>query len=230
MLVSASAVGIYGVRGEERLDESAGPQPVFQSEICRLWEETAERASALGVRCVLPRFGVVLGNEGGALPAFTRPASFGLAAVMGTGAQGFPWIHIEDAVGLILWALEQDIRGPLNAVAPGLVSQRGFQQSLCRVLHRPLWLRVPAWPVRLALGEMAQLLVDGSSSWSLRRRCVQAIDSRIRNWAPRWRIFSSAAPRRGSELLLHLDRELARRREQSVLAPPELLSRSKFDT
>lgn len=161
VLVSASAVGIYGVRGEGRLDESAGPQPVFQSEICRLWEEAAERATALGVRCVLPRFGVVLGNEGGALPAFTRPASFGLAAVMGTGAQGFPWIHIEDAIGLILWSLEQDIRGPLNAVAPGLVSQRGFQQSLCRVLHRPLWLRVPASPVRLALGEMAQLLVDG---------------------------------------------------------------------
>jgi len=161
VLVSASAVGYYGVRGEERVDESAPPQPVFQSEICRLWEEAALRSTELGVRCVLPRFGVVLGTDGGALPAFLRPARLGLAAVMGSGRQGFPWIHIDDAIGLLLWSLENDIRGPVNAVAPALVSQRGFQAALCGALRRPLWLRVPAWPVRVALGEMSQLLVDG---------------------------------------------------------------------
>lgn len=161
VLVSASAVGYYGVHGKEQLDETAGPQPVFQSDICRLWEEAAMRSADLGVRCVLPRFGVVLGMEGGALPAFIRPARLGLAAVMGTGRQGFPWIHIEDAVGLILWSLANDIRGPVNAVAPGLVSQQQFQAVLCSVLRSKLWLRIPALPVRLALGEMSQLLVDG---------------------------------------------------------------------
>jgi uncharacterized protein len=161
VLVSASAVGYYGVRGEEHVDESAPPQPVFQSEICRLWEEAALRSTELGVRCVLPRFGVVLGADGGALPAFVLPARLGVAAVIGTGRQGFPWIHIDDAIGLLLWSLENDIRGPVNAVAPGLVSQREFQAALCGALRRPLWLRVPAWPVRVALGEMSQLLVDG---------------------------------------------------------------------
>lgn len=161
VLVSASAVGYYGVRGEERLDESARPQPVFQSDICRMWEEAALGCTQLRMRCALLRFGVVLGAEGGALPAFARPARFGLAAVMGTGRQGFPWIHVQDAIGLIEWALRHDIRGPLNAVAPQLISQREFQSALCGVLRRPLWLRIPAWPVRLALGEMSQLLVDG---------------------------------------------------------------------
>jgi uncharacterized protein (TIGR01777 family) len=162
VLVSASAVGFYGVRADERLDEAAGPQPVFQSEICRaVGRGGAALHRALGVRCVLPRFGVVLGSDGGALPAFVRPARLGIAAVMGSGRQGFPWLHIDDAVGIILWALENQIEGPLNAVAPGLVSQREFQQVLCDVLRRPLWLRVPVRPVRLALGEMSQLLVDG---------------------------------------------------------------------
>jgi hypothetical protein len=161
VLVSASAVGYYGVRGDEHLDESAGPQPVFQSQICRLWEEAAMRCTDLGVRCVLPRFGVVLGMGGGALPAFIRPARMGLAAVMGSGRQGFPWIHIEDAIGLILWSLANDIRGPVNAVAPGLVSQQQFQAVLCSLLGTKLRLRIPALPVRLALGEMSQLLVDG---------------------------------------------------------------------
>jgi hypothetical protein len=170
VLVSASAVGYYGVRGEERVDECAPHQRVFQSDICRLWEESALRATQLGVRCVLPRFGVVLGADGGALPAFVLPARLGVAAVMGTGRQGFPWIHIEDAIGLILWLLRHDIGGPVNAVAPQLVSQRGFQAALCGVLRRPLWLRVPAWPVRVALGEMSQLLVDGQFVEPVRAR------------------------------------------------------------
>jgi len=170
VLVSASAVGYYGVRGDERVDESAHSQPLFQSEICRLWEQAALRSTQLGVRCVLPRFGVVLGRDGGALPAFLNPARLGLAAVMGTGRQGFPWIHIEDAVELILWALNHEVRGPVNAVGPELVSQREFQSALCDVLGKPLWLRVPAWPVRMALGEMSQLLVDGQYVEPVRAR------------------------------------------------------------
>jgi hypothetical protein len=81
---------------------------------------------------------------------------------MGAGTQGFPWIHVEDAVALIQWSIERDdVDGPVNAVAPEAISQRQFQQALCDVLGRPLWLRVPAWPLRAALGEMSQLLVDG---------------------------------------------------------------------
>jgi uncharacterized protein (TIGR01777 family) len=108
------------------------------------------------------RFGVVLGSDDGALPALLRPAGLGLAAVLGDGRQGFPWIHIDDAVGLIERALTDDaLRGPVNAVAPGHVTQREFQRTLTTVLGRPLWLRVPAWPLQRLLGEMAQLLVDG---------------------------------------------------------------------
>lgn len=162
VLLNASAVGYYGVRGAESVDESAGPQPIFQSELCRIWEEAAAEVTAMGVRRVMLRFGVVLGRDGGAYPALARPARLGLAAVMGQGDQGFPWIHIQDAVQLILWALDDPgVQGPVNAVAPGAVSQREFQQTLCEVLRRPLWLRVPGWPVRTALGEMAQLLLDG---------------------------------------------------------------------
>ena len=162
VLVSASAVGFYGVRGEEPVDETAGPQPIFQSDLCRRWEDAVSEVSGLGLRWVTLRFGVVLGTDGGALPALVRPARMGLAAVMGHGRQGFPWIHIEDAVGLIQWAIDhREVHGPVNAVAPETVSQRQFQQVLSEVLGRRLLLRVPAWPMRIALGEMAQLLLDG---------------------------------------------------------------------
>lgn len=162
VLVSASAVGFYGVRGEEPVDEAAGPQQIFQSDLCRRWEDAVSEVSGLGLRWVTLRFGVVLGTDGGALPALVRPARMGLAAVMGHGRQGFPWIHIEDAVGLIQWAIDQrEVQGPVNAVAPETVSQRQFQQVLSEVLGRRLLLRVPAWPMRIAMGEMAQLLLDG---------------------------------------------------------------------
>lgn len=162
VLVSASAVGYYGARGAEPVDESAAPQDSFQSTLCSRWEDSVERFATLGVRAVRLRFGVVLGLDGGALPAFLRPARLGLAAVLGSGRQGFPWIHVADAVNLMQWAMQQEsLQGPVNAVAPQLVSQREFQRELCDVLSRPLWLRVPAWPLRAALGEMAELLLDG---------------------------------------------------------------------
>jgi uncharacterized protein (TIGR01777 family) len=162
VLVSASAVGYYGVRGDEPLEEDASGQDIFQSQLCQQWEQAALKATRLGVRVVLPRFGVVLGRDGGALPPQLVPARLALAPVLGNGRQGFPWIHIEDAVEIIELALQNpQWRGPVNAVSPGHVTQREFQQALAQVLHRPLWLRVPAWPLRLLLGEMAQLLVDG---------------------------------------------------------------------
>ena len=135
-LISASAIGYYGVRGDEPLDETAGTQPIFQSQLCARWEQAAARATALGSRVTCLRFGVVLGRDGGALPALLRPARLGLGAVMGTGAQGNPWIHVDDAVRLIRFAMaHDDLAGAVNAVAPGHVTQRQFQQILGSVLQ-----------------------------------------------------------------------------------------------
>lgn len=161
-LVSASAVGYYGVRGDEPLDEAAAPQDIFQSRLCQDWEAEANRAAAFGVRVVVLRLGVVLAPTGGALAPLALAARAGLGAVLGDGRQGFPWIHLDDVVRLVGFALDTPaLAGPVNAVAPGHVSQRGFTDTLARVLRRPRWLRMPAWPLRLLLGEMAQLLVDG---------------------------------------------------------------------
>jgi uncharacterized protein len=162
VLVSASAVGFYGVRGAEPLDEQAIGQAVFQSHLCQRWEQAASRVAEYGVRVTTLRLGVVLGRDGGALPPQVFVARLGLGAVLGLGTQGAPWIHIEDAVRLISFALENaGLAGPVNAVSPGHVTQREFQRELARALHRPQWLRVPAAPLRMLLGEMSQLLVDG---------------------------------------------------------------------
>jgi hypothetical protein len=162
VLVSASAVGYYGVRDDQPVDESTAPQDIFQSQLCADWEQAASAAEALGIRVVRLRLGVVLGRDGGALPQLALPARLGLGAVMGDGRQGMPWIHIDDVVQLFLRTLDDaTLGGAMNAVAPETATQRQFQQALAQVLRRPLWLRVPAAPVRWALGEMAQLLVDG---------------------------------------------------------------------
>jgi uncharacterized protein len=162
VLVSASAVGYYGIRGDEVLDERALPQPIFQSELCRDWEAATQGASSLGVRVVLLRLGLVLGRDGGALPSLARPVRMALGATLGTGRQWMPWIHLDDALQLIGFALSTPtLRGPVNAVAPTAVTHAQFQRELARTLHRPLWLRIPSTVLRRALGEMAQLLVDG---------------------------------------------------------------------
>jgi hypothetical protein len=162
VLVNASAVGFYGVRAEELLDERAAPQEIFQSQLCQQWEQVAQIAEASGTRVVCLRMGMVLGRDGGALPQLVRPARLAAAAVLGSGTQWLSWIHIEDLVRLIELALDKPaVRGPVNAVAPRAVTQRQFQRALTRVVRRPLWLRVPAFVLRSLLGEMAQLLVEG---------------------------------------------------------------------
>lgn len=162
VLVSASAIGFYGVRGDEVLDERDGGQSIFQAQLCRDWEVAAKAAGTLGVRVVLLRFGLVLGRDGGALPRLALPVRLGLGSVLGRGGQWQSWIHIEDAVRLILHAIETpELQGPVNAVAPEPVTHRDFQRILASTLRRPLWLRVPDRVIRGALGEMAQLLVDG---------------------------------------------------------------------
>ena len=162
VLVSASAIGYYGVRGDEPLDENAAPADIFQSRLCQQWEAAALAAESAGVRVVRLRIGLVLGRDGGALPQLMLPARLGLAAILGSGRHWMSWIHIDDLVRLIGFAIDTPgTAGVLNAVAPHPATQRRFQRALTNALRRPLWLRMPSILLRLALGEMSQLLVDG---------------------------------------------------------------------
>jgi uncharacterized protein len=162
VLVSASAIGYYGVCGDEMLNERAAPQPIFQSELCQQWEAATQPADDLGVRVVAMRLGLVLARDGGALPPMAQPVRLGFGAIMGSGRQWVSWIHIDDAVRLMEFALGNPaLRGAVNAVAPTPVKHDEFQRELARTLRRRLWLRIPAWVLRGTLGEMAQLLVDG---------------------------------------------------------------------
>jgi uncharacterized protein (TIGR01777 family) len=162
VFVSASAIGFYGIGGAELIDESGRPSSIFQSQLCQDWEAAARAAARLGVRLVRMRTGLVLGNDGGALPQLARPMRFGLGAILGSGGQWVSWIHIDDLVRLIEFSIDTPrASGALNAVSPEPVTQRQFQEALARQVRRPLWLRVPAVVLRAALGEMAQLLVDG---------------------------------------------------------------------
>lgn len=162
VFVSASAIGFYGVHGDELIDEQGRPAPIFQSELCQDWEAAARAAARLGARLVRLRIGLVLGNDGGALPQLSRPVRLGLGAILGSGAQWVSWIHIDDLIRLFEFAIDTPrASGSLNAVSPEPVTHRQFQQALAQQLRRPLWLRVPAFVLRALLGEMAQLLVDG---------------------------------------------------------------------
>jgi uncharacterized protein (TIGR01777 family) len=156
VLVCASAVGIYGARGEEPLDESAPPGSGFLAELCADWEAEAAKVEAAGVRRVSLRFGVVLAREGGALPLMARPFRLGLGGKLGDGRQWSPWIHVADAAALTLHALrEPRLRGPVNAVAPQAVRNADLTRALARRLRRPAVLRVPAFALRALLGEIA---------------------------------------------------------------------------
>jgi len=162
VFVSASAIGYYGVRGNEWLDENSAPSCDFQSLLCQEWESAAAAAEGLGARVVRLRIGMVLGRDGGALPQLLMPVRLFAGAVTGRGNQWVSWIHIADLVRLFEFSLDTPtVQGPVNAVAPMAVTHRQFQRALASVLHRPLWLRVPAFILRTMLGEMAQLLVDG---------------------------------------------------------------------
>jgi uncharacterized protein len=162
VLVSASAIGYYGVRGDEPIGEDASPTTDFQSRLCQQLEATADTGAKVGMRVVKLRLGLVLGRDGGALPQLARPHRFGMCAVLGSGSQWMSWIHIEDAVRLFELALDRpEVQGAMNAVSPEPLKHLEMQRAIAHTLHRPLWLRVPAFALRAGLGEMAQLLVDG---------------------------------------------------------------------
>jgi len=156
-LVCASAVGIYGSRGDAVLDEDAPPGQGFLADVCRDWEAEAARAP---VRSVSLRTGIVLAREGGALPRMALPFRFGLGAKLGDGRQWFPWIHVADLVALVAAALRDErLEGPVNAVAPAPVRNEELTRALARCLRRPALLRVPAFALRLALGDLAEELL-----------------------------------------------------------------------
>jgi hypothetical protein len=156
VLVCASAVGFYGDRGEELLDETAPPGTGFLADLCVAWETEAARAEALGLRRVSLRFGPVLSRRGGALALLAPIFRLGLGGRLGSGRQWMPWLHLDDAVGLALCALrDAGLAGPLNAVAPEALRNADFTRQLARAVRRPALLPVPALAVRLALGELA---------------------------------------------------------------------------
>lgn len=162
VLVSGSAIGFYGVRGDEALDETAGSQRIFQSMLCKLWEDAASAACSANVRVVRLRIGLVLSGEGGALPTLALPVRLWMGALIGRGRQWMSWVHIADLVRLICAALDDPrYSGPVNATAPVPVTQCEFYAALGATVRRPVWMRVPAFLLRILLGDMAQLLADG---------------------------------------------------------------------
>jgi len=159
VLVSGSAVGFYGDRGDEQLEETSPAGHGFMSEVCEEWEREAARAIELGVRVVQVRTGVVLSGEGGALQKMLAPFKLGLGGPLGSGKQWFPWIHIKDIVGIFRHSIvTSSLAGPVNGVAPEPVTNREFTRELARALHRPAFLPVPEMALRVLMGEMSAVL------------------------------------------------------------------------
>jgi len=161
ILVTASASNYYGNdRGDEQLTEHSSPGTGFLADVCQEWEKEAIRAKDFGVRVAQVRAGLVLSADGGALREIIRPFKLGVGGRMGTGRQWFPWIHIDDIVGIFRHTLmASSIDGPINGIAPGIVNNQEFTHTLADVLHRPVFFPVPNLALRILLGEMADLLL-----------------------------------------------------------------------
>ena len=170
VLISGSAIGWYGDGGERELTEVSAPViDDFASQLCIAWEETAQRAEALGVRVVLIRTGLVLSAEGGFLSRLLLPFKLGLGGPLGSGRQWMPWIHIEDQIALIDFLLHRnDASGPYNACAPKPVRNSEFAKTLGSVLHRPAFMPMPALALKVCLGELSSLLLGGQKAFPVR--------------------------------------------------------------
>ncbi|HET8579661.1 MAG TPA: TIGR01777 family oxidoreductase [Nitrospiraceae bacterium] len=162
LLISASAIGYYGPRQDDPLTEEAQSGTGFLASLCREWEAAARAAERLGVRVALPRIGVVLGRNGGALARMLPVFRLGLGGPLGTGTQWLSWIHLDDLIELLLFLLREAASGPVNATAPQPVTNEEFSRVLGQTLGRPAWFRTPAFALKLLLGQMAEeLLLTG---------------------------------------------------------------------
>jgi uncharacterized protein (TIGR01777 family) len=159
-LICASAIGYYGSRGDEVLTESSAPGSGFLPEVCVAWEREAQAAEALGLRVVRVRMGLVLDAGGGALPRMLPPFRMGVGGRLGNGRQWMSWIQLEDLAALFQFAVESQVRGPLNGAAPNPVTNSDFTRELARALGRPAVFPVPGFALRLLFGEMADVLLD----------------------------------------------------------------------
>jgi uncharacterized protein (TIGR01777 family) len=162
MLINASGIGYYGACDDHILDEGAARGQGFLADLCLAWEAEALRAAELGVRVVMLRTGMVLEQDGGALPKMLLPFRLFAGGPIMPGTQWVSWIHRRDHIGLIQWLLATpSVSGPVNAVAPGAVTMNRFCEVLGQVLHRPSWLPVPGFALQLALGELGMLMTTG---------------------------------------------------------------------
>jgi len=162
VFINSSAIGYYGPHGDENVNEGAPPGSDFLAGVCEEWEAAAFVANELGVRVVITRFGLVLGNGGGALSKMLGPFKAFVGGYIGSGKQWMSWIHIDDITGFIRYALENEsVAGPFNLTAPEPVRNKEFSSALGKVLGRPAFFPVPALALKLTLGEFADVLVTG---------------------------------------------------------------------
>jgi uncharacterized protein (TIGR01777 family) len=161
-LVNASAIGFYGPHGDEELTEESPPGNDFLAKVCLDWEAEARKAEPAGVRVAMIRIGVVLDKDGGALAKMLTPFKLGAGGPIGDGNQWMSWIHRDDLTGVLLLAIEADqATGPLNGTAPNPVTNRDFAKALGHALSRPAFMPTPKFALKLALGEVAEVLVAG---------------------------------------------------------------------
>lgn len=162
VLISASGIGFYGMSEDRLFDERSGPGSDFLADLCVAWEQTALAAQSAGVRAVCLRIGMVLDRDGGALAKMVPPFQAFVGGPIAPGTQWVSWIHRADLIGLIEWSLmNEQVSGPVNAVAPGAVTMRAFSTALGKVLNRPSWVTVPEFALRLRFGELASFLTTG---------------------------------------------------------------------
>jgi hypothetical protein len=162
VLVSASAIGYYGDRGDEVLTESSGPGSGFLVDVCRGWEAEADRAVELGLRVIKLRIGFVLGKDGGALAQMVPAFRAGVGGRLGSGKQWMPWIHVSDVAEMFAYAAENEIAGVWNASSPNPVTNAEFTREMGKTLHRPAVIPLPPFALKLAFGEMGQHMLDSS--------------------------------------------------------------------
>ena len=164
VLIAGSAMGFYGDRGDELVTESSPPGDTFLSEVCKEWEMESRRAEDSGIRTVLLRTSIVLSKDGGALATMLTPFKLGVGGVVGSGKQWMSWISLDDVIGVINYAIEnENLRGAVNVASPNPVTNEEFTKTLGEVLYRPTFLPLPEFAVNLVFGEMGDaLLIDST--------------------------------------------------------------------